>query len=70
MDEGSASGASSGASSPEPQEPFTPKYTVRMTDRVTKDGDSVKFTLQVSQVGAKWLNLCKDLFLTFIIDIM
>ncbi|XP_068210980.1 sorting nexin-32-like isoform X1 [Palaemon carinicauda] len=51
MDEGSISGASSGASSPEPQEPFSPKYTVRMSDRVTKDGESVKFTLQVSQNG-------------------
>lgn len=51
MEEGSGSGASSGASSPEPQEPFTPKYSVRLSDRVTKDGDSVKFTLQVSQNG-------------------
>ncbi|KAK7080672.1 hypothetical protein SK128_019265 [Halocaridina rubra] len=51
MEEGSASGGSSGASSPEPQEPFTPKYNVRLSDKVTKDGDSVRFTLQVSQNG-------------------
>lgn len=50
QDEGSVSGASSGASSPEPEAPFIPKFKVRLTDNVNKDGDSVKFTLQVSQV--------------------
>ncbi|CAL4108140.1 unnamed protein product [Meganyctiphanes norvegica] len=49
LEEGSGSGLSSGASSPEPMEPFTPVYSVRFTDRVTKDGESVKFTIQVSQ---------------------
>ncbi|XP_045583083.1 sorting nexin-5 isoform X2 [Procambarus clarkii] len=51
LEEGSLSGMSSGASTPEPQAPFTPKFSVRLSDRVTKDGDSVKFTLQVSQNG-------------------
>lgn len=51
LEEGSLSGMSSGASTPEPQAPFTPKFSVRLSDRVTKDGDSVKFTLQVSQVA-------------------
>lgn len=50
LEEESVSGLSSGASSPEPEAPFTPKFTVRLGDRVTKDGDSVKFTVQVSQV--------------------
>lgn len=50
QDEGSVSGASSGASSPEPEEPFIPKFRVQFSDNVNKDGDSVKFTLQVSQV--------------------
>lgn len=53
QDEGSVSGASSGASSPEPEAPFIPKFKVRLTDNVNKDGDSVKFTLQVSQVWYK-----------------
>ncbi|XP_050722806.1 sorting nexin-32-like isoform X2 [Eriocheir sinensis] len=51
QDEDSVSGASSGASSPEPEAPFIPKFKVRLTDNVNKDGDSVKFTLQVSQNG-------------------
>ncbi|XP_071531156.1 sorting nexin-5-like isoform X2 [Panulirus ornatus] len=51
MEEGSLSGMSSGASTPEPQAPFTPKFNVRLGDRVTKDGDCVKFTLHVSQNG-------------------
>lgn len=42
---------SSGASTPEPEAPFTPKFVVRLSDHVTKDGDCVKFTLQVSQNG-------------------
>ncbi|XP_063863965.1 sorting nexin-32-like [Scylla paramamosain] len=51
LEEGSVSGASSGASSPEPEEPFIPKFKVQFSDNVNKDGDSVKFTLQVSQDG-------------------
>ncbi|KAK3857804.1 hypothetical protein Pcinc_035961 [Petrolisthes cinctipes] len=48
LEEGSGS---SGASSPEPEEPFTPKFKVSLSDHVNKDGESVKFTLQVSQNG-------------------
>ncbi|KAG0729554.1 Sorting nexin-32 [Chionoecetes opilio] len=53
LDEGSVSGgsASSGASSPEPEEPFIPKFKVKFSDNVSKDGESVRFTLQVSQNG-------------------
>ncbi|XP_042876032.1 sorting nexin-32-like [Penaeus japonicus] len=51
LEEGSVSGVSSGASTPEHEAPFTPKFVVRLSDHVTKDGDCVKFTLQVSQNG-------------------
>ncbi|XP_076060921.1 sorting nexin-32-like isoform X1 [Oratosquilla oratoria] len=51
LEEGSGSGASSNGSTPEPPEPFAPNFTVRFTDRVNKDGDSVRFTLQVCQNG-------------------
>ena len=51
QEDGSASGGSSGMTTPEPQEPFTPSYSVKFTDHVTKDGDIVKFTIQVMQNG-------------------
>uniref|UniRef100_T1IWA5 DAGKc domain-containing protein n=1 Tax=Strigamia maritima TaxID=126957 RepID=T1IWA5_STRMM len=39
------SGFSSTASTPQPREPFEPKYKVKFSDDVTKDGDVVKYTI-------------------------
>lgn len=38
---------SSSASTPAPPEPFEPKYNVRFTNQVTKDGDVVLYTIKV-----------------------
>ncbi|XP_018023111.1 uncharacterized protein LOC108679096 [Hyalella azteca] len=41
----------SGSSSPEPPEPWSPRYTVSFSNKVTKDGSAVTFTIIVGQGG-------------------
>ncbi|KAF2358506.1 Phoxous domain [Trinorchestia longiramus] len=44
-------GGDSGSSSPEPPEPWTPRYVVSFSNKVTKDGAAVTFTILVGQGG-------------------
>lgn len=47
------SAISSSVSSPSPPMPFSPKYAVRFTSQVTKDGEVVLYTIKIIRVSSK-----------------
>lgn len=58
VDEVVTADGDSGSSSPEPPEPWSPRYTVSISDKVTKDGAAVTFTIIVGQNGLTVSVLC------------